>query len=481
MTATNDRGTATEKNDAWNRRKHLLFGQRLYSNRETAMWLAGKPVIARLDQQIALAKEAEAARWIAEPDLSRLVDGDDIAESGRYMTATERLSRLFAIADHFASIRAGSVVPIRYRRLSGIPVRIDNDGPTAMWRAWAKAIWATLPANDSDIFVRTATTASPKNAHLAERLDLLLAWARMRQPLSLDATNWLHADNDNYDEEEPVARPAFNRERRIRPGSSDAELLSFTRKAGPAKEWRHAKLGGSGDIEMRPIDITLQRVPDKTDKAGRVTKSHSVIVRAGKLRIANGKTYLGADRVEEGTILHQPDRFGELLGPEADHDELERSNGYWVSLLSSNGRKEMEPVRFIPKGKMRRQIKLTEEDRRVLLAGPLPPVTYCRPGLPCGAPAVSDNFVGNWISNPKGAQPPKRWGDISDELSRQQEFERWAAGLPADELKALNLACTAANFSEVGEAFERVGKSAERYGKKILVAANDNLKKIIAA
>ncbi|MEY9097372.1 hypothetical protein ABIA24_000281 [Sinorhizobium fredii] len=484
MTFNDSRGIA-----AWNRREHILVGQRLYSHRKLALWLAGKPATVRPAVAASLTPEAAVARWIAESDLDRLVDGDDIAESGRYMTVTERLRRLFAIAEHFAAIRDGRSVPLRRERPIGTPIKLGNDGPTAMWRALTKEIWAAMPANDSDIFPRTAKTESPRNAHLADSLALLLAWARMRQPHSLDGTNWLQADNDNYfDGEEPTPRPASNRERRMRPGSTDAELLSFIKKAGPTTEWRHAKLGSVGAVEMRPTDVDYQDVTDKSNKAGRVKKSHSVVVRAGRLRIGNGKTMQDGARVEEGTILHQEDRFGELLGSEPDPAEKVRSASYWASLFKIDRETVVETdedgnekLRFIKSGKMRRKVLLTEEDHRALLAGPLPPITYCKPALPRGSEDIGAQFVGSWISNPKGTRTMERWEDISDEMARQQEFERWAEALPADERKALQIASTAANFSEVGEAFGKEGKTAERYGKKILVAANDNLKKIVDA
>lgn len=487
MTINDSRGIATE----WNRRRHILAGQRLYSSPKLAFWLAGKQPVLRLENtapESPLTPEAASAPWIPEKFLSDLVDGDDIAASGRYMSISERLRRLYSIAVHFTAIRDGRIVPTRHQRPKGTLVRMENDGPTAIWRASANAIWATLPANDSDIFSRTAKTESPRNGHLADSLALLLTWARMRAPLSLNGTNWFQADNDNYDGEEQSARPASNLERRMRPGSSDAELLSFIRKAGPTAEWRHAKLGGCSAIELRPIDVDYQKVADKTDKAGRVKKSHNVIVRAGKLRIGNGKTVADGARVEEGTILHQEDRFGELLGPEPDPTEKVRSASYWASLFKVDRKTVIETdedgnekPRFIKVGKMRRKVLFTAEDHAALLAGPLPEVIRYPDGLPCGAPTISDNFVGGWMSNPKGKQPLERWEDISDEIARQQEFERWAAALPPEERKALNLAATAANFKEVGEALGKDGKTAERYGKKTLVAANDNLKKIIAA
>ncbi|MFB9795057.1 hypothetical protein [Shinella granuli] len=495
MTSSTARATAA---DRWNRCDYILAGQRLYSNRATAQWLAGKQPLARFELPLPLTPEAERAPWIPERFLDLLVDGDDVAESGRYVSTSERLRRLFGIVAHFVAIRHGFILPTHRVRPVGTLVWMENDGPTATWLARAMAIWATLPPNDSDIFDRAASTEKPKNAHLADSLNMLLTWARMRKPLSLSGTNWMRHDNDNYVEGED--RPASNLQRRIRPGSSDAELKSYIKKAGPTVEWRHARIGGGGDIECRPTDITLQTVPDKTDRAGKVKKSHATIVRAGKLRIANGKTKIrvesieagktniSMEHVEEGTILHQPDKFGELMGPEPDPAEKVRAASYWSSLYKvdrssvvETGEDGSEKLRFLPRGKMRRKVRFTAEDHAVLLAGPRPPVTRYPDGLPLGSEDISASFVGGWISSPKGKQPAERWEDISDEMARQGEFERWAAALPANERKALNIASTAANLEEVGEAFGKKEKTAERFGKKILKAANENLKKLAAA
>lgn len=479
MTSSTARGTAAAR---WNRHAHILAGQRLYSNRATALWLAGKQPPARFEKPLPLTPGAAAATWLSTKDLDRLVDGDDVAESGRYMSVTERLLRLDAIANQGAAYRDGFFTPMYRVRVPGILVRMENDGPTVGWLARAMAIWATLPANDSDIFDRAASTEKPKNGHLASDLGMLLTWARMRKPLDLDGTNWMRHDNDNYAEGED--RPASNLQRRMRPGSSDAELKSYIEKAGPLGVRKHARLGGGGAWEVEPTDVTMQTVPDD----------------AGKLRIANGntkiqtksieagKTKIKMVRAEAGTILWQDDKFGEMLGPEPNPAEKVRSATYWSSLykvdrsfLVETGEDGSEKLRFVPRGKMRRKVRFTAEDHAVLLAGPRPPVKKYPDGLPLGSEDIGASFVGGWISNPKGKQPPERWEDISDEMARQGEFERWAAALPANERKALNLATKAANLQEIGEAFGKLDKNAERFGKRILKAANDNLKKLAAA
>src|SRR5690606_11888400 len=144
---------------------------------------------------------------------------------------------------------------------------------------------------------------SPKNKHLAEKLAPLLIWARMSRPLSLAPTSWMQADNDNY--AEPDSKPASNRERRIRPGSSYEELCSYVAKAGPLTVRKFgAKLGSGGSWELVPADPAYPN-------------------RAGKLHIANGETEAAGNHVEAGTILHQPDAFRELLGPEPDKDDVD--------------------------------------------------------------------------------------------------------------------------------------------------------------
>ncbi|MCY0149860.1 hypothetical protein OEG84_19685 [Hoeflea sp. G2-23] len=470
----------------WNRTDHLLYGQRFYSNPRLAAWLARKPLPVAKSRQLPLSPESAAAKWISLTDIDRIEDGDDEATTGRYITITERLHRLHTIAQYFAAICDGRIVPTRYPCKTGALVWMPNDGPTDPWREWAEMVWASMPANDSEIFARAATTESPRLAHLAPRLQPTLAWRRMSTPISFCGTNWHQPDNDNYKEGEE--QPASNRERRIRPGSTYAELRSLINKAGPTIEWRHAKLGGGGSLEQRPVDLTWQTVPDKTNRLGVPTKSHQTVVRAGKLRIANGKTEYRGTRVDEGTILYQPDKFGEMLGPEPDLAEKVRSASYWSALFKvdretvvATDKDGNEKLRFITGGKMRRTVLITVEEQQALLAGPLPPITYCPDGLPRGSEDIKSQFVGGWISQTKGKAPLERWEDVADELARQGEFDRQIAALPPEQAKAMNLATTAANLQEIGEAFGKVGKNAERHGKKVLIAANDNLKKIVAA
>jgi hypothetical protein len=377
----------------------------------------------------------------------------------RHMPLTVRLRRYQEIVKAFEDIVVGRVLPTRYERASGIPILRDNDCPPQGWRERATAIWAMLPANDSDIFDRPAVTEKPKLGHLADRLAPLLKWARARKPLPLAATNWLEADNDSYfDGEEPAPKPASNRERRIRPGSTDAELKSFI------KAYKDGKLRLSNGEQRESCYV-----------------------------MKNDKAVLSSVLMPTGAILYQPDKFGELLGSEPNPDEQARRLSYWTKLFAkvvatdddegwkNRHEQELEPVRHIKAGRMRRKVLFTAEDHQRLLAGPRPPITYCKPGLPCGHDDIGAQFVGGWISQTKGKAGTERWQDVSDELSRQAELDRWANALPLEEQTALNLACTAANLQEIGEAFGKVGKNAERYGKKILLAANDNLQKVMAA
>lgn len=262
-------------------------------------------------------------------------------------------------------------------------------------------------------------------------------------------------DNDNYEEEGGGRPTASDPERRLRPGDSEAEVRSWI------KSYETGKLKISNGKQRESCYV-----------------------------MKSGKAVRGSVRMPAGSVLNCPDKLGELLGPEPDEKEIARRRSYWTSLFGSARAfrsteyraQVLEPVRHIKAGRMRRKVRLTQSEQLEILATqPHPPVTYCRPGLPCGSENIADSFVGGWISATKGVRPLERWEDLSDELSRQTEFERWANALPPEEQKALNLASTAANFREIGEAFGKSGKNAERYGKKILLTSNDNLKKIIAA
>lgn len=456
------------------RKANLPKGFRLYSNADWVRDIRGLPMPPTPEEL-----EFERLYWMLD------LDAEPPAGS-RYMSLTQRVRRYWEIDGAFKDIKFGIRAPkVCVPLPHGTPVFLPNHGPAAEWVNDARAVWVKLPANDSEIFKRLAETESPKNSRLAEKLAPLLQWARMLKPLALDSTNWLQADNDNYfDGDEPAPKPASNRERRIRPGSSYQELRSYIAKAGPLTTMKHPRLGGGGAWETIPADPAYP-------------------ARAGKLHIANGKTETAGKRVEAGTVLYQPDSFRELLGPEPDKDDVDMTRAWAarvygrprtidgkpaesltmeVSEREIDGRPFMVPRPFKPAGRIRRKVRLTREDQVALLAtAPRPPVTYCPPGLPNGSADVRGIFAGAEIMATKGKSGVELWEDVSDELARQAEFERWAKALPPEQARAMNLACAAANFREIGSAFGKKGKPAERHGKKILLAANSNSKKILAA
>ncbi|QDB99775.1 hypothetical protein [Mesorhizobium sp. 8] len=445
--------------DAWQlagfprkgRKANLPKGFRLYSGAEWIRDFNGLP--AKLTPEEI---EFERLYWMLDLEAEPPV-------AGRYMSLTQRVHRYWEIDETFKEIKSGIRAPkVCVPRIHGAPVFLPNHGPSVEWMATSKAIWASLPANDSDIFDRPAETENPKHAKLATDLAPLLEWARMSRPTVMDSTSWLQADNDNhFDGEEAAPKPVSNRERRIRPGSSYKELRSYIAKAGPLTVVRRARLGDGGDWETVPTDPAYP-------------------ARAGKLHLASGKTESAGERVEAGTVLYQAEKFGELLGPEPDAAEKARCQSYWTSLFTAGG-KEIEPVRFIKRGKMRRKVLIKPEEQKALLAGPLPSTTFCRPGLPCGHEDIGAQFVGGWISATKGKAGVERWEDASDEMARRTEFDRWARALGPEMEKVMHLGLVAANFREIGEAFGKEGKNAERYGKRLLIAANSNSKKILAA
>lgn len=431
---------------------------RLYSSPALVAWISGKR-----DVQVSW-DSADQSHLSELPQRFQVLDLEGELTNWRYMSLTARLARYHAIVTTFENIVSGLIVPIRLPRKVGAPFIRENDFPPEGWRETAEAIWAKLPANDSDIFDRPASSESPKHAHLAEQLASLLDWRRMGKPIQPVSTNWQQADNDNYTEDQAGSRPAIDAERRYRAGPEPETLIKM---AGPVTVRKHARLGRGGSWELTPTDPLYP-------------------ARAGKLTFSDGVENANGEKIPRGAILHYDDEFTELLGPEPDSTEQARRISYWHSLMSYDADamacRLLEPIRHIKTGRIRRKVKLKRAEQLELLATkPHPPITYCRPGLPCGHEDIGAQFLGGWISTTKGSHPLERWEDVSDEVSRQAEFERWATVLPLEDQKALNLSCTAANFREIGEAFGKTGKNAERYGKKILLVSNDNLKKTIAA
>lgn len=471
MTVDKSPASLAKALESWNRMANLPRGMRFYSSADWLRWFMGKENRHRLDDHLVaqLTDGSLAAKWLPETFLDWLIDGEDISESGRYITVSERLRRLA----HVATARFIHLQPLPH----GASVFRENDGPTSGWRDMAATIWATLPKNDSDIFDRPAVTEAPKLAHMAEQLKPLLDWRRMQQRILPSSTNWRQADNDNYDEDHADNRPAVDAERRYRAGPSPNALIKAAGSVKPTFRHQFYKEG------KYPRRVELDCLPLFPTKMGKLKFSNGNHVES--CRVWKGKKLVkGIARVPRGAIRHYENEFTELLGEGPDPVEMQRRLSYWTRTMSWNperGRQELEPVEFKKAGRIRRKVLITPSEQAEMLAAPRPPITYCKPGLPCGHEDIGSQFIGGWISTTKGSQPPERWQDISDELSRQAEFERWAAALPPEQQKALNLAVTAANFQEVGEAFGKQGKNAERFGKKVVVAANDNLKKVMAA
>lgn len=369
-------------------------------------------------------------------------------------------------------------------RPHGRPIVREGDGPTAKWRADARSIWSKLPKNDSAIFNRPARTARPKHAKLAEQLAPLLTWARARDARPLLSTNWLSPDNDNEVDSSISKRP----DRASNLGPSPEKLIADAGEV-PGR-FRHARLGGGGELDTLPLfpaklGSLRFSVAGYTGKVGDGPYETFAVFRDGGLRYERA-------RVPFGALLDHAERPGELLGPDPDREEQAIGNDFWANLFGidpatvvvfdDDGR-PVEPV-FIRAGRKRRRKLLTQAEQLALIADPAtprPPTMHCPRGLPRGTPYVTDNFVGMWRSASKAASGVQRWEGVADELGRRDEFKRWSAGLSADDCEALSVASTAANFADIGKAFGHRGKVAERVGKQRLLAANDNLQRLMAA
>lgn len=358
----------------------------------------------------------------------------------------------------------------------GIPYLRPDDSPPAEWRERTAAIMATVPENDSDIFVRPAKTESPRHADLADRLRPLLYWARFRRRPSLLTTNWLQADNDEYAES---GEPGRNVDRSHNYGPSPDALVKMAGKV--QTPFRHARLGGGGATEHLPL------YSERLGKLHFSVKGYSGTASPTRQQVyIHGSKRIVVDvPVPFGSLRFHDERPGELLGSEPDPAEVDRRREYWRRLMSYDREamacRVFEPVRHIKAGRIRRKVMLTAADRAELLAGPLPPVKHCKPGLPCGAEDIGASFVGGWMSNTKGKPGVERWEDHADDLAARSEFESWLRSMSPDDVLALDAATSAQNFTAVGALFGKTGKAAERAGKARLLAANDNLAVVMAA
>jgi len=208
------------------------------------------------------------------------------------------------------------------------------------------------------------------------------------------------------------------------------------------------------------------------------------IIRIGTLRFSDGtQTEKAYTNGPDGKIIRMDARMpaGAMLGMREETEAAlggksitqryaELSNSYFAATLG------VEYPRYIPSGKKRREVKLTAEDRAQLLAGPLPPITYCPPALPCGTKNVGDAFNG-MKKGRKGESGSIPWVDLATLQSNRSRWREVMRDLKPRTKETLEKAAAAKSFADIGGAGHK--RTAERRGKRMLEAANDDLSSVL--
>lgn len=218
------------------------------------------------------------------------------------------------------------------------------------------------------------------------------------------------------------------------------------------------------------------------------------IIRIGRLRFSDGTQTENAYRltidgdVEQyearmptGAMLGCRDKPDVQLGGDGNPQEVSDSNRYFSEMFDTS------LPRYKTSGRRRNGPSFTHEERKAMLANAYAntdpaKVTYTRypAGLPCGSPRVADSFIG--MKKARCADSGSlMWADISTALVDRDIWANTVAYLADKDRAVLDVALTAANMAEIGVAGGHSGKTAERRGKKMLLAANDNLRAAMQA
>ena len=291
----------------------------------------------------------------------------------------------------------------------------------------------------------------PRHASMAEQLAPTMAWRDRPEtegPVEPVKTNWSTvAANDNN----PEDVVDFGHERKILITPSVREIMRQV-ETGPMVR------NEAGQI----IRIGTLRFSDGTQTEKAYTNG------------PDGKLIRMDARMPSGAMLGMREETEAALGGKSITQRYaELSNSYFAASFG------VEYPRYIRGGKVRREVKITAEERKALLAGPLPPITYCPPALPCGTKNVADAFNG-MKKGRKGESGSIPWVDLATLQSNRSRWREVMRELKPKTKKVLDAAMSAKNMAEIGALDGYGGKHAQRRGKAALIAANDNLAAAIA-
>lgn len=307
-----------------------------------------------------------------------------------------------------------------------------------------------------------------RHGSIADQLQALLAYrnrpdgveegcSQTNELPSQIGTNWkIVADNDN--------------------AVSDAEGTRLERllEITPSIQQIARSLAGvEFDDRGNPIGGDIER-----DGEGRITRlGHLHFSDGGQTEKAfkltvDGKVVQYDRRLPVGAMVGAQERLTMPAGGAGSQSV--GSNRYFADLLDTRAARFVAGKRKRRTGRSYTARESAEMLREATANTNMAKVTFTKfpAGLPCGAPKVSDSFLGMKKTTCSGGGAVG-WEDLASSIAEREVWMRALADLSDADRKTLSDAAKAGSLADIGGAGDR--RASERRGMRRLMAANDNL------
>jgi hypothetical protein len=252
------------------------------------------------------------------------------------------------------------------------------------------------------------------------------------------------------------------------------------------------------DIEGLRLDRLLEIVPsikaimESVDTGDIERNAAGQTVRIGLLHFSDGtqterayafgvdgKVILCDMRMPVGAMLDSKEKADTQAGGKGSTEKYIRlSNSFFAATLRT------PPARYIRGRRDRRKGKsYTADESRAMLADAvantptMPATTVYAAGLPCGSPRVAESFLGMQKGR-KGESGSIAWQDVSYHIVNREIWDETIASLKAKDIATLDAVTNASTMADVGVTVGQSRDYADKRsgGRRVLVAANDNLR-----
>lgn len=310
-------------------------------------------------------------------------------------------------------------------------------------------------------------------------------------PAAGPQTNWSTTSNGTivFDPENNVEEIGYVTESRhdIRPTE---KLTMAGLKGVEFREFRHAKDGGGGTVELVPVagDLVEYGVHvELRDVDGeKVETKHKVVTRLGRWRFSDGeqteKAHKRRDKKVIVTRMKMP--VGAMLGTREEANQPRGGEGshagskpYFEVMLGAKHR-------YVKGGLCKKGKSYSRDESAAMLAAAIantdemPSVKKCEPGIASGGNyRLRDLFIG-MQKTARAAGGAINWQDAIDADENRKEWFQWVASLKDEDRKVLDAAKAARSYEDVGQSLGFTGQYARKAGKRALRAANDNAREI---